>query len=73
MSFVHLHTHTHFSLLESSSRVGDLVRLAKEMEMPAIAITDNGNMFGAVESYFACLKNGVKPILGLEVYLAPKG
>ena len=70
-SFVHLHCHTHYSLLDGANRIGDLVKSAKEMGMPAIAITDHGNMFGAVEFYLAAIAAGVKPILGLEAYIAP--
>jgi len=70
-SFVHLHCHTHYSLLDGATRITDLVKTAKEMGMPAIAITDHGNMFGAVEFYLAAISAGVKPILGLEAYIAP--
>ncbi len=70
--FVHLHVHSQYSLLDAVCRVHDLVALAKELKMPALAITDNGNMFGAVEFYNACLKGGIKPILGAEVYVAPE-
>lgn len=71
MSFVHLHTHSEYSLLEASSRVKGLAKKAAEDQMPALALTDNGNMFGAIEFYFACLDKGIKPILGLDAYLAP--
>jgi DNA polymerase-3 subunit alpha len=71
-SFVHLHCHSEYSLLEASSRVKGLAKKAAEFQMPALALTDNGNMFGAIEFYFACLDKGVKPILGLDVYLAPQ-
>ncbi len=71
MSFVHLHTHSEYSLLEASCRLKALAKKASEYEMPALALTDNGNMFGAIEFYFACLDKGVKPILGLDAYLAP--
>ncbi len=70
-SFVHLHVHSEYSLLEASSRVKGLVKKAAEAEMPAIALTDNGNMFGAIEFYFAALDKNIKPILGLDAYLAP--
>ena len=69
--FVHLHVHTHYSLLDGANRIGELVQRAKTLEMPAIAITDHGNMFGAVEFYRAATKAGVKPIIGLEAYIAP--
>lgn len=71
MSFVHLHVHTHYSLLEATATPQSLAQKAKELEMPAVALTDNGNMFGAIEFYFAALDAGIKPIIGLEVYLAP--
>ena len=70
-SFVHLHVHTHYSLLDGATRINQLVAAAKEMHMPAVAITDHGNMFGAVELYRQAIKHGVKPILGCEVYMAP--
>ncbi len=69
--FVHLHVHTHYSLLDGANRIDELVRRAKSLEMSAIAITDHGNMFGAVEFYRAATKVGVKPIIGLEAYIAP--
>ena len=72
MSFVHLHVHTQYSLLEATCRVKGLVKKAQEYGMPACAITDNGNMFGAVEFYFACKDANIKPIIGMDVYLAPK-
>src|SRR4051794_4523030 len=72
MSFVHLHVHSQYSLLESTCQFKSLVNKALSLEMPALALTDNGNMFGAVEFYFACKAAGIKPILGMEVFLAPK-
>ena len=69
MSFVHLHTHTQYSLLEATCKVEELVDLAVKYKMPAIAFTDYGNMFGAVESYLACKKKGIQPILGIEVFV----
>ena len=69
MSFVHLHTHTQYSLLEATCKIEDLVDLAVKYEMPAIAFTDYGNMFGAIESYFACRKKNIQPILGLEAFV----
>ncbi|WP_373997525.1 DNA polymerase III subunit alpha [Bdellovibrio bacteriovorus] len=71
MSFVHLHVHSEYSLLEAAARVKAIAKKAAAMNMPAVALTDNGNMFGAVEFYFACKDNNVKPILGLDAYLAP--
>ncbi|WP_413587568.1 DNA polymerase III subunit alpha [Bdellovibrio sp. HCB274] len=71
MSFVHLHVHSEYSLLEAACRVKAIAKKAAAMNMPAVALTDNGNMFGAVEFYFACKDNNVKPLLGLDAYLAP--
>ncbi|HSP41839.1 MAG TPA: PHP domain-containing protein, partial [Luteolibacter sp.] len=70
-SFVHLHVHTEFSLLDGMIRTKDLARRAAELGMPAVAMTDHGNLFGAIEFYQNCKKAGVKPILGCEIYLAP--
>ena len=70
--FVHLHVHSQYSLLDAVCPIEDLASLAKEMNMPALAVTDNGNMFGAIEFYSACKKAGVKPIIGAEVYIAPE-
>lgn len=68
--FVHLHVHTHYSLLDGATRIDGLVRRAKEWGMPACAITDHGNLFGAIEFYAAARKAGIKPIVGCETYLA---
>ncbi|MDQ3451537.1 MAG: DNA polymerase III subunit alpha, partial [Actinomycetota bacterium] len=70
-SFVHLHTHTEYSMLDGASRVSGLMRRAAEQGMPALAITDHGNMFGAIDFYKAGLEHGVKPIIGCEAYVAP--
>ena len=70
-SFVHLHCHTEYSTLDGAVRIGAAVKRAKEMGMPALAITDHGVMFGAVEFYQECEKKGIKPIIGCEVYVAP--
>ena len=70
-SFVHLHTHTEYSMLDGASRVDGLMKRAAEMEMPALAITDHGVMFGAIDFYKAGLRHGVKPIIGTELYVAP--
>ncbi len=71
-SFVHLHVHSEYSLLEASASIKGLVQQAVDFGMPAMALTDNGNMFGAIEFYFACLNKGIKPILGLDTYLVKK-
>lgn len=83
MSFCHLHTHTQYSLLDGASRIGDLIKRARKMNQPALAITDHGNMFGAIEFYKACKetkksseKDGLpplKPIIGMEAYIVPNG
>lgn len=70
--FVHLHIHSEFSLLDGANRIKDLPIRAKELGMEAIAITDHGNMFGAIDFYKECKKNGIKPIIGCEVYVAPR-
>lgn len=70
--FVHLHIHSEFSLLDGANRIKDLPVRAKELGMDAIAITDHGVMFGAIDFYKACKKEGVKPIIGCEVYVAPR-
>jgi len=69
--FVHLHLHSQYSLLDGAIRIGDLVKKAKGYDMPAVAITDHGSMFGAIEFYEKCRKEGVKPLIGAEVYVAP--
>jgi DNA polymerase-3 subunit alpha len=69
--FVHLHTHSHYSLLDGLTKLEDMVRIAKEHEMGAIALTDHGNMYGAIEFYKICKKEGIKPIIGVEAYMAP--
>ncbi len=70
--FVHLHTHTEFSLLDGASRIPDLVKQAVDREMPAMAITDHGVMYGNITFYSEAKKAGIKPILGCEVYVAPR-
>lgn len=69
-SFVHLHVHTEYSLLDGLSRIDHLVKRAKELDMPALAITDHGAMFGVVDFYRACKAAGIRPIIGMEAYLA---
>ena len=71
-SFVHLHNHTEYSLLDGASRIGAMVKRAAELEMPAIALTDHGVMYGAIQFYKACKQTGIKPIVGCEVYVAPR-
>ena len=69
-SFVHLHVHTHYSLLDGATRINALVDRAKAFDMPAVAITDHGNLFGAIKFYTAAREAGIKPIIGCETYLA---
>src|SRR6516225_7096865 len=69
--FVHLHCHTHYSLLDGASRIPELVEHVGSLGMNACAITDHGNLFGAVEFYLACRDAGLNPILGYEAYVAP--
>ena len=71
--FVHLHVHTEYSLLDGAIRCGQLASRAVEFGMPAVAMTDHGAMYGAVEFYDECVKAGVKPIIGCEVYVDPEG
>jgi DNA polymerase-3 subunit alpha len=70
--FVHCHLHTEYSLLDGASRIEPLVRAASEMGMPAIAITDHGTMYGAVEFYLQARQHGLTPIVGVEAYVAPR-
>ena len=70
-NFVHLHLHSQYSLLDGAIKLDDLVERAREYRMPAVAVTDHGNMFGAVEFYSKAMAAGVKPIIGCEVYVAP--
>jgi DNA polymerase-3 subunit alpha len=70
-SFVHLHLHTQYSLLDGAIRLDDLFKKAKELNLPAVAATDHGNMFGAIDFYTRALEAGVKPILGSEIYFTP--
>lgn len=70
--FVHLHLHTEFSLLDGALRLKDLFQRAEKYRMPAIAMTDHGNMFGTVDFYQKAKEHGIKPIIGCEVYIAPK-
>ena len=73
MPFTHLHCHSHFSLLDGLSKIEPLVERAKELGMESLALTDHGVMYGAVEFYNKCKEAGIKPIVGLEAYIAPRG
>jgi DNA polymerase-3 subunit alpha len=68
--FVHLHVHSHYSLLDGLSKIDDMVKLAKERGMTAIGLTDHGTMYGIIDFYSTCIKNGIKPIIGVETYVA---
>ncbi len=70
--FTHLHVHSEYSLLDGAGRVGDIPKRARELGQRAIALTDHGVMYGAVDFYKACKKEGIKPIIGCEVYVAPR-
>ena len=70
--FVHLHVHTQYSLLDGTIRLDDLFRKAKEYQMPAVAMTDHGNLYGAIDFYKHAYQYGIKPIIGCELYVAPK-
>ena len=72
MSFVHLHVHTEYSLLDGACRIKDLAKRAKELGQTALAVTDHGVMYGAVAFYRACAAEGIRPIIGCEVYVAPR-
>ncbi|MHC4789682.1 MAG: PHP domain-containing protein, partial [Planctomycetota bacterium] len=69
--FVHLHVHSHYSLLDGANRIKDLVATARQLGMDALAVTDHGNLFGAVDFYTAATDAGIRPILGLEAYISP--
>ncbi len=70
--FTHLHVHSHYSLLDGLGKIPDLVLRAKELGMDALALTDHGVMYGAIEFYKECKKEGIKPIIGVEMYIAPR-
>jgi DNA polymerase-3 subunit alpha len=72
MSFVHLHVHSEYSLLDGLPKIAKLIKRAKELKMPALALTDHGVMYGAVKFYNAALESGVKPIIGVEAYMAQR-
>ncbi|MGL5970447.1 MAG: PHP domain-containing protein [Cetobacterium sp.] len=69
-NFVHLHLHTEYSLLDGVGKIDEYLDRAKELNMKAMAITDHGNMFGAIEFYKSAMSRGIKPILGIEAYVS---
>jgi DNA polymerase-3 subunit alpha len=69
-NFVHLHTHSDYSTLDGALKIGTIIQLAREMQLPAVALTDHGNMFGAVELFNTAKRAGIKPIIGCEIYVA---
>ena len=71
--FVHLHVHSEYSMLDGAARLGDLVAEAARQQMPAIAVTDHGNLYGAFEFWKKATAAGIKPIIGMEGYYAPQG
>src|SRR5512134_3314526 len=73
MSFAHLHVHTEYSLLDGFSNIKKLIRRVKELDMPAVAITDHGTMFGVIDFYKAATSEGIKPVIGVEAYMAARG
>jgi len=72
MSFVHLHSHTNYSLLDGAGKINEMIKETKQLGMDSLAITDHGNMFGTLEFYTQAKKNGIKPIIGCEAYIAPR-
>ena len=72
MNFIHLHNHTEYSLLDGAMKIARLTERAAKFEMPALAMTDHGNLYGAIEFYKSAHKRGIKPIIGIETYVAPK-
>ncbi len=72
MSFVHLHVHSHYSLLDGLAKIPDIVSAAKQQGANALALTDHGSLYGAIEFYIECKKENIKPIIGMEAYIAPR-
>ena len=72
MAFTHLHVHTEYSLLDGACRINRIAAAAKQKGFDSLAITDHGVMFGVIDFYRACKKEGIKPVIGCEVYVAPK-
>ena len=70
MKFTHLHTHSHYSLLDGLAKIDELVARAAELEMDSLALTDSGNLYGAIEFYKECREHGIKPIIGVDFYVA---
>ncbi len=71
MNFTHLHLHTEYSLLDGSGKIKEMVARVKELGMDSMAITDHGVMYGVIDFYRACLAEGIRPVIGCEVYVAP--
>ena len=71
--FVHLHNHSDYSLLDGAQKIKPMVQKAKALGMQSIALTDHGNLFGAMEFYSCCKKEGIKPIIGMEAYIIGRG
>ena len=71
--FVHLHVHSEFSLLDGLSRIAEMTQRVADQGMPAMALTDHGAMYGVIPFYAAAKKAGIKPIIGLEAYISPRG
>src|SRR5450631_3879916 len=73
MPFTHLHCHSHYSLLDGLSKIDPLVDRAVELGMTSLALTDHGVLYGVIEFYNKCKEAGIKPIIGVEAYIAPRG
>ena len=70
--FVHLHNHSEYSLLDGLSKIKNMVKRTKDLDMKALVITDHGNMYGVIKFYEACIEAGIKPIIGCEIYVAKR-